>query len=337
MKSKQKALINTHADAKKSLKAQTLFSIIEREKRNGSPARFDNLFRFLCSDWKLVTQPIHLTCDGENRKHDIAVAQPNRHPSSSRRQHQPSLYNATTVRPPSTMKSILLAPKPSSNNQLSVGSQVRRNDSSSPNNNQHYRQHLNNTTTTSASDADSVDTEHYSKVFSNSKKQVIRNNNRCSVKSDVDKLKRVASDVCDGKSATSDQSRSIKAIKAQSDNNNSESDYFESHPLISDSIASADSDVKASKLINLRKKNGTTLIFQRKSSAPRQHPKANEYQELESHKKRRSLQQWPSTGLTKKADASNLSRHSWYDSDYYPRAIEEEFDEIDVSLRPRFN
>lgn len=234
------------------------------------------------------------------------------------------------------MKSILLAPKPSNNNQLSVGSQVRRNDSSTPNN-QHYRHHLNNTTTTTGeSVADSIDTEHFNKVFSNSKKQVIRN--RCSVKSDVDKLRRATSDVCVGKSASSDQSvDQRRSIKAQSDNNNSESDYFESHPLIGDTNkASFDTDNqangKASKLINLRKKNGTTLIFQRKSSAPK-HPKANEYQELESYKKRRSLQQWPSTGLATKADASNANRHSWYDSDYYPRAIEEEFDEIDVSVR----
>lgn len=239
------------------------------------------------------------------------------------------------------MKSILLTPKPSNNNQLSVGSQVRKNESSIPNHQHYLHLNINNTTTTATtttteSAAESIEKEHYNKLFSNSKKQVIRN--RCSVKSDVDKLKRVtASDVCDGKNSISDTSvvDQRRLIKTQTSDNNSDSDFFENRPLIVESKISFESENqsngKAVKLINLRKKNGTTLIFQRKSNAQK-HPKANEYQELESFKKRRSLQQWPNTGFASKIDTNNANRHSWYDSDYYPpRAIEEEFDEIDVS------
>lgn len=214
------------------------------------------------------------------------------------------------------MKSILLASKPSNNNQLSVGSQIRH---SSISINQHY---LNSATTaTNGSVAESNEKENYNKLFSNSKKQVIRN--RCSAKGDVDKVKRVAGDVCDGIS-------SERLTKVQP-NDIADAEYLDNRPLIIDSKISVESETQPSgksvKLINLRKKNGTTLIFQKKSK----NPKANEYQELESFKKRRSLQQWPNTGFNASSDTRNANRHSWYDSDYYPQAIEEEFSEIDVS------
>ena len=209
------------------------------------------------------------------------------------------------------MKSILLAPKPA-NNQLSVGSQIKRNESST---HQHYLHHLNHTNESESAATEQIEKEHFSKLFSNSKKQVIRS--RCSVKSDL----------CDGKSDNVDQRR---LIKLKSSDNSAESEYFENRPLISDSkspsIDGGENQLKTAKLINLRKKNGTTLIFQRKSKQ-----KANEYRELESLKKRRSLQQWPTDGSTNVADTINSNRHSWYDPDYYPRAIQEEFDDFDVS------
>lgn len=226
------------------------------------------------------------------------------------------------------MKSILFASKPSNNNQLSVGSQLRRNDSSL---NQHY--HLNsNTQTKTDSVAESNDKEHFNKLFSNSKKQVIRN--RCSAKSDVDKLKRTATntlvDACVAKSDTSAEPHLIELQPA------GELEFLENRPLIVDKKRIAiESETQGSgksvKLINLRKKNGTTLVFQKKSNTQRQQ-KANDYQELESFKKRRSLPHWPNTGFADNSDTNSSSRHSWYDSDYYPRAIEEEFEESEVSL-----
>jgi hypothetical protein len=210
------------------------------------------------------------------------------------------------------MKSILLASKPS-NNQLSVGSQIKRNDSSA---HQHYLHQLNNTNEPESA-AEQIEKEHFNKLFSNSKKQVIRS--RCSVKSDV----------CDSKSDSVDQRR---LIKLKSSDNSADSEFLENRPLIGDikpshSIDSGENLTKTAKLINLRKKNGTTLIFQKKSKQ-----KANEYRELESLKKRRSLQQWPTAGSTNVSDTVNSNRHSWYDPDYYPRAIEEEFDDFDVSI-----
>jgi hypothetical protein len=229
------------------------------------------------------------------------------------------------------MKSILLASKPS-NNQLSVGSQIRRNDSSIP----YHHPGINNATATSATNdsvVESHEKEHFNKLFSNSKKQVIRN--RCGVKNDVDKLRRAASDLCDGKNPQSDLSGEQRLTKSQTSDNSSEVACFETQPLIVDGKVSVESEaqeiVKSVKLINLRKKNGTTLIFQKKNNAQK-HQKANEYKELESYKKRRSLQQWPSTGFNNKSDTNNTNRHSWYDTDYHPRAIEEEFDDNDVSM-----
>lgn len=204
------------------------------------------------------------------------------------------------------MKSILLASKPS-NNQLSVGSQIKRNESSA---HQHYLQQLNNTNDSEIAATEQIEKEHFNKLFSNSKKQVIRS--RCSVKSDV----------CDGKNDSVDQRR---VIKLKSSDNSPDLEFFENHPLIGDKEESGENPSKAAKLINLRRKNGTTLIFQKKSKL-----KANEYRELESLKKRRSLQQWPNSS-TNVADVGNSNRHSWYDPDYYPRAIEEEFDDFDVS------
>lgn len=227
------------------------------------------------------------------------------------------------------MKSILLASKPSNNNQLSVGSQIRRNDSSIPIS-PHQHQHLSGSTTTE-SVPESNEKEHFNKLFSNSKKQVIRS--RCSVRSDIDKVRRVTAEVFDPcyKNTTID-STVERVKKLQTTDNGSEVEYLENRPLIVDNTISVDGEAqeKSAKLINLRKKNGTTLIFQKKSSAQK-HPKANEYQELESFKKRRSLQQWPNSAFNITTE-TNVSRHSWYDTDLHTRAIEEEFDETAVSI-----
>lgn len=75
----------------------------------------------------------------------------------------------------------------------------------------------------------------------------------------------------------------------------------------------------STKLINLRKKNGTTLIFQRKNSSD-----CSEYQELEieSLKKRQSLH-WPNKSAIPNHTKLNRSRHySWHDQ----HSIEEEFE-----------
>lgn len=220
------------------------------------------------------------------------------------------------------MKSILIASKSSNNNQLTVGSKLGRNESAINN----YHQHLSNaitTTTTTAAEkvSDAIEKEHFNKLFSNSRKQVIRG--RCNAKSDADKVKRVASEFSDEHRRLTKQ-QSFKSDN-QGDNNSESSEYLENRPLITNNnkiVVESETSVSG-KLINLRKKNGTTLIFQKA---------ANEYRELESYKKRRSLQQWP----TNAAFSSNVNtkndsnRHSWYDSDY-TRAIDEEFDEIEVS------
>jgi hypothetical protein len=132
-------------------------------------------------------------------------------------------------------------------------------------------------------------------------------------------------------------------------NDESLSESLENYPLIENNVIANESDsnktTSATKLINLRKKNGTTLIFQRKSFKTQQttHPQsqsqtslsstsvtaaANEYQELEieSFKKRQSLQ-WPLGVVSNnhhKFDSKNR-HHSWYDS-RYQHAIEEEFE-----------
>lgn len=230
------------------------------------------------------------------------------------------------------MKSILIATKSSNHNHLTVGTKISRNESSINN----YHQQLSNaiataTTTKAESVSETIEKEHYNKLFSNSRKQVIRG--KCNVKSDADKVKRVSSDVCEDKNSSNDEQRRLIKLQAiNSDNNLESSEYLENRPLIVntnnnkivvESETSLTGGGKAGKLINLRKKNGTTLIFQKAT---------NEYRELESYKKRRSLQQWPNTTVSSNLDSkNNTNRHSWYETDY-TRAIKEEFDDIEVSI-----
>lgn len=173
---------------------------------------------------------------------------------------------------------------------------------------------------------------------SNIKKQVIKNN-KIILKNDDKKLKRSERNIF------SDIECEKRWQKAPGDVN---SDYFslslENHPLIdtknvigseSDSLSSrgkliptvvaqANSTTSATKLINLRKKNGTTLIFQRKNCSQPPTSDCSEYQELEieSFKKRQSLN-WPY-----KSAISNKPRHfSWHDPYHYSQhSIEEEFE-----------
>lgn len=176
---------------------------------------------------------------------------------------------------------------------------------------------------------------------SNTKKQVIKNS-KIIAKND-DKLTR------GDRNIYSDIECEKRWQKATGDVN---SDYFslnfETHPLIDANnvivgeganlssrgakliptvVTQANSTSSASKLINLRKKNGTTLIFQRKNCAQPAND-CSEYQELEieSFKKRQSLN-WPKSAIPNHAK-SNKSRHySWHDPcNYAQHSIEEEFE-----------
>lgn len=223
------------------------------------------------------------------------------------------------VKPSSTMKSILIAPKPT----RPFGSRAEKNDSPI------VHLNLNNTTTTTTlSVAEPTEKEHYNKLFSNSRKLAIRN--KCTIKSEVDRVKCVACDICEEKFPTNDSGDQRVLIKLETSDNISKSEFFDDFPLIVDTTkialgSESQLNEKSVTLINLRQKNGTTLIFQKKANTQR-HPRANNYQELESLVKRRSLQQWPDTGFSKFSDTNKSSRHSWFSS--HSRSIEE----VEVSL-----
>lgn len=107
-----------------------------------------------------------------------------------------------------------------------------------------------------------------------------------------------------------------------------ESDNQSRGKIIATATAAHSAAAATTKLINLRKKNGTALIFQRKISSQQQ--KSNcEYQdlEIESFKKRQSLQ-WPQKAAAINHSNNNKTRHySWYDACNYTREpIEEEFE-----------
>lgn len=185
------------------------------------------------------------------------------------------------------------------------------------------------------------------------KKQKIKSNK--SIKSDDNKLKR------------SDRIESEKQQWQKTTHSDVNSDYYslslESHPLIaknnvivdnesSDNLCSSrgeklipsvvtqvnSTSTTATKLINLRKKNGTTLIFQRKNCSPQQQQQTpadfSEYQELEieSLKKRQSLH-WPlyKSAISNHAKSQKPRHYSWHDN-YSKHSIEEEF-ENSVSLK----
>lgn len=205
------------------------------------------------------------------------------------------------------MKPILPASKPSSNSWISVGStHIKRNDLLSS----HYL-----SASESVAAVESFDKENCNKLFSNTRKQVIRN--RCNVKS-VDGI--------------DDQQQRVK--KLTSDNSEGYFSDLENYPLIvghsTATIAAGnlfeESETQLNgkaRLINVKKKNGTTLIFQKKSNTQK-YLRANEYQELESFKKRRSLQ-WSSSSGSANNIIPDINRHSWNDTS---RTIQEEFDSV---------
>jgi hypothetical protein len=101
----------------------------------------------------------------------------------------------------------------------------------------------------------------------------------------------------------------------------------------------------ATKLINLRKKNGTTLIFQRKNCSQHSQQQqtqvdCSEYQELEieSFKKRQSLQRSYKSAVTNHVKSYKSRHHySWYDPHHYSQqSIEEEFDNSVSTILYRF-
>lgn len=254
------------------------------------------------------------------------------------------------------MKSILLTSSKSSSNNISLSS-VGSHNHRKINSNRHDIGGVDDDNDgddgSGVSVTETVDKEQYNnnnKLLSHSnniKKQVIRN--KIIAKND-DKLKRVSSSSSscgsDNNKNNSEDQRWLKNNKNTISDNNisggnsvnkneSLSSDLENYPLIDNNVIlnESDSNQKTSttattKLINLRKKNGTTLIFQRKNCSQTKQATvagSNEYQELEieSFKKRQSLQ-WPYSVVSNRFDSKNR-HYSWYDS-RYPHAIEEEFE-----------
>jgi hypothetical protein len=218
------------------------------------------------------------------------------------------------------MKSILLTSSNSSSNSISI---VGSNNSA----NVHRVKRVNGDEN-NESVGESIDQEQFnSKLLSHSKlkKQVIKN--KIIAKND-EKVKRTSSD-----KISSEDQRCLKSKNIISNTSDSESN-LEDHPLIAKSVNSDESYANGkatAKLINLRKKNGTTLIFQRKSCITQQNKSqqpisANENQELqiESFKKRQSLQ-WPNNVSANNKFDNKVRHHSWYDS-RNTYAVEEDFE-----------
>lgn len=186
----------------------------------------------------------------------------------------------------------------------------------------------------------------------NIKKQVIKSN-KFSSKNDA-KLKRsdrnIYSDIkCEKRKekTASDVSREFFALNLEShpliETNNvivNENDLSSRGEKVIPSVITQVNSTSstATKLINLRKKNGTTLIFQSKNcSQPSQQQlptpeNCGEYQELEieieSYKKRQSLH-WPpyKSAISNPAKSYKSRHYSWHDPRIYSQhSIEEEFE-----------
>ncbi len=172
----------------------------------------------------------------------------------------------------------------------------------------------------------------------NIKKQGFLKNNKIVSKND-NHLKRGDKNIieCEEKwqNAGSEYSLSLENHSLINSNNViiNESENNSSKKLKSTVVTSGNSaSTTTTKLINLRKKNGTTLIFQRKNYSQQSQIPAtdcSEYQELEieSFKKRQSLN-WPHRSNISSHTKSNKSRHySWHDPcNYSTRSIAEEFE-----------
>lgn len=183
----------------------------------------------------------------------------------------------------------------------------------------------------------------------NIKKQVIKSN-KFSSKNDA-KLKRsdrnIYSDIkCEKRKekTASDVSSEFFALNLEShpliETNNvivNENDNLSSRgEKVIPSVITQVNSTSSTKLINLRKKNGTTLIFQSKNcSQPSQQQlptpeNCGEYQELEieSYKKRQSLH-WPpyKSAISNPAKSYKSRHYSWHDPRIYSQnSIEEEFE-----------
>lgn len=239
------------------------------------------------------------------------------------------------------MKSILLTSSSSSSSTSSSNSQTSNNFSlsvSNNNDNSKINRNRNYICDSVNENVDDDNNEITNKLLkqSNIKNQVIKS--KVSAK-DNDKLNHVFNS-SDNENIERWQNNNLIDVKSDCFSLN-----LENYPLIDDNVIGNKSDkhsrekinasapTTSTKLINLRKKNGTSLIFQRKNCS--QQTKLNcEYQELEieSYKKRQSLQQWPQ----QKSFANNnknKARHSWYDACNYPsRQSNEEDFESSVSI-----
>lgn len=184
--------------------------------------------------------------------------------------------------------------------------------------------------------------KHNNKVYTASKKalttttaQVIRN---CSVGAS-DKLKRVSSDISNSKSISSKYGDNDEQQQTTIKNNSNDytittvdvqhlNQTTENSPLLllngGLNFDNNDGTNAKQKFLNI-KKNGATLIFQKKSSTQK-YIKTVEYPELDNLKKRRSLQ-WSNSGSV---GDKLKNRHSWYDS-RFPVVIKEDLFDRSVS------
>lgn len=175
--------------------------------------------------------------------------------------------------------------------------------------------------------------------------QVIRN---CSVGAS-EKLKRVSSDISNNSKSLSSKYGGDNDEQQQTTIKKNSSDYTittvdaqhlnpttttENSPLLllggsNNNFDNSNDGSAKQKFLNI-KKNGATLIFQKKNSSTQKYIRSVEYPELDNLKKRRSLQ-WSNSGSVLGDKLKN--RHSWYEP-RFPIVIKEElFDRPDpVSL-----
>lgn len=200
----------------------------------------------------------------------------------------------------------------------------------------------------SASDS-VVDKRQYKLLAFANKNQVIKRKSLTRDDDDDDKLL-ICEDLCSNNN--NNNNKKISSDRWSMENNQSsvnDDDSFalklESHLIDNIEFESDESDNQArrkisadainpsstsSKLLSLRKKNGTSLVFQRKTVCGPQQQQPH-YQELEAENlnKRQSFH-WPYKGVvTSHGNKFNKSRHySWYDDacNYTRQPIEEEYE-----------
>lgn len=177
----------------------------------------------------------------------------------------------------------------------------------------------------------------------NIKKQII--NNKLSLKSDP-KLKRSDRDLYSDSKCEKRKHKTASEVNSENlENrpliekknitlNESDNPFSKGEKLLPSVITQANSTSStATKLINLRKKNGTTLIFQSKNYSQQSQQQSTsenhcEYQELEieSFKKRQSLH-WPKSAISSHSKSYKSRHYSWHDPHYFSQhSIKEEFE-----------